>query len=173
MESQLKDQQHLSTKYPQPQRLLLLHFLLILQLQHHPSLPPSVTTTRTSTRSVRASEETIEAVAAIEANVAKVGLDLIASQTPRPRAPTATTATTTPNHHSHRALADGTASLEKRASNVARIALDLNPSRHLSRRETAKGAVECECGDPLLIIYKFQKQSSLHPRCNDAPKMVD
>ena len=96
----------------------------------------------------------IEAVAAIEANEAKAGQVSTASQAPLQRVTTATTTATNPNQPFLRGLADGTEDLEKKASNVALIAPVLKPSRHLNRRETAKGADEREFGDPLLNFHK-------------------
>ena len=47
---------------------------------------------------------------------------------------------------------DGTVVGVTKVSNVPRIAHSSNPSTQVRSRETVKGAVACELGDPLLLI---------------------
>ena len=95
-------------------------------------------------------EITTGGVVATEANAAAVVRHLTDSQTRRQQE-ILPTALQLPQP-SQRERVDGIVVLAIKVSNVRQIAHSSNPSTQVRSRETVKGAVACELGDPLLLI---------------------
>ena len=75
------------------------------------------------------------------------------------------------SQQNNRVSAVGIVCLGTKAGNVSPTVPNTSPSRHLSLRETVKGADACERGDPLSLINS-EKQSPVRSRRIHAPKMA-